>query len=117
MANPVLHFEIGCRDRNKTDAFYTSLFDWKTSDYGPLSRNINTGCEDGIQGFITALGHEPHNYIMFYVQVDDVGAYLEKVTELGGSVVIPETEIPAVGKFAWIRDIDGNPVGLWKPAD
>ena len=32
--------------------------------------------------------------------------------ELGGDVMIPENPIPGVGKFAWIKDIDGNLVGL-----
>ena len=72
MAQPVVHFEIGCRDRDRTDAFYSSLFGWSTTDYGPLSRQVDTGSDRGIPGYITALGHVPHNYIMFYVEVDDI---------------------------------------------
>ncbi len=117
MPNAIVHFDIGCRDREKTNSFYTSLFDWKTTDYGPLSKSIDTGSEEGIQGFMTALGHEPHNYVMMYVAVDEIGPYLEKVVALGGSVMVPETEVPGQGKFAWIKDIDGNQVGLWKKAD
>ena len=29
MANPVVHFEIGCRDTGKAAGFYASLFGWK----------------------------------------------------------------------------------------
>ena len=112
MANPVVHFDIGCRDREKTNEFYTSLFGWTTTDYGPLSKTINTGSEQGIPGFMTALGHEPHNYVMVYVQVDDISAHTEKVVELGGEVVVPKTEVPTQGHFAWIKDIDGNLIGL-----
>jgi len=32
----------------------------------------------GIGGHMTALGHEPHYYTIFYVDVDDVAAYLQK---------------------------------------
>ncbi len=116
MPNPVVHFEIGCRDREKANGFFTALFDWKTSDYGPLSKSIDTGSASGIGGFMTALGHEPHNYVMVYVEVDDVSKYIEKAVELGGSVFIPETEVPGQGSFAWIRDLDENTIGLWKPA-
>jgi predicted enzyme related to lactoylglutathione lyase len=116
MSRPVVHFEIGCRDRQKADAFYSALFGWKTSDYGPFSRSIDTGSARGIPGFITALGHEPQHYVMVYVEVDDIQALLLKVAELGGSIHVPENEIPGVGSFAWIRDLDDNLVGLWKPA-
>lgn len=115
MPNPVVHFDIGCRDRDKANAFYTELFDWETTDYGPFSKNINTGSDRGIGGFMTALGHEPHHYVMVYVEVDEIGPYLEKVEQLGGQVMVPETEVPGQGRFAWINDIDGNIVGLWKP--
>lgn len=116
MPNPVVHFEIGCRDREKTNDFYSTLFDWNTSDYGPLSKSINTGSESGINGFMTALGHEPHNYVMVYVEVDNILNYIEKATGLGGSVLIPQTEVPGQGSFAWIKDLDDNTIGLWQPA-
>ena len=28
MPNPVVHFEIGCRDRARTADFFSKLFDW-----------------------------------------------------------------------------------------
>ncbi len=114
MSRPVVHFDIGCRDREKTNDFYTQLFDWTTSDYGPLSKKIDTGSSEGIQGHLTALGHEPHHYVMIYVEVEDIPRTLEKATALGGEVVIPETEIPGGGHFAWFKDLDGNTLGLHK---
>lgn len=115
MSRPVVHFDIGCRDRDKTNEFYTNLFGWTTEDYGPLSKSIKTGSEKGIQGYLTALGHEPHNYVMVYVEVDNIAAHCEKAVELGGKVMVPETDVPEMGKFAWLNDIDGNIIGLWNP--
>lgn len=112
MANPVVHFEIGGRDREKSSAFYSELFGWNTADYGPFSKQVDTGSETGVQGYLTALGHEPHNYVTVYVEVDDVAEHLPKVTQLGGQIVVPATEIPGGGHFAWIQDIDGNIIGL-----
>lgn len=114
MGNPVVHFDIGCRDRDRSVAFYTQLFAWEASDYGPLSSKIKACAERGIQGAITALGHEPENYVMIYVEVDDIPTYLAKVEALGGKVLIPETPVPESGHFAWFADLDGNLVGLWK---
>ena len=116
MGKPVVHFEIGCRDSEQTRAFYRQLFDWETEPYGPASHTIRTGSDKGIQGHITSLGHEPHHYTMFYVQVEDIPAHLTKIESLGGRTLIPELPIPGVGHFAWFADPDGNTVGLLKPA-
>jgi predicted enzyme related to lactoylglutathione lyase len=110
----VVHFEIGCRDSEKTQAFYARLFGWEMQP-AQHSAMVNTGSTHGIQGHITALGHEPHNYVNMYVLADDLEATLAKVEELGGTVMIPVTEVPDQGWFAWFKDIEGTMMGLWKP--
>jgi predicted enzyme related to lactoylglutathione lyase len=113
MGQPVVHFEIGCRDKDKTAHFFSTLFDWKTTDAGPATM-IDTAGNGGITGHITALGHEPHHYVTVYVQVDNVQHYLDKAQGLGGKTLVPPVEIPT-GTFAWFADLDGNTIGLWKP--
>jgi hypothetical protein len=113
MGQPVVHFEIGCRDSVRTAAFFSKLFGWETQTVGPATL-INTGAPGGIQGHISSLGHEPEHYTTFYVQVDDVPGYLNKVAALGGKTLVPPVEIPT-GTFAWFADLDGNTIGLWKP--
>jgi hypothetical protein len=61
-----------------------------------------------------ALGHEPHQFTIFYVQVDDVAEYLKKAAALGGKTLVSPVDIPT-GTFAWMQDPDGNTVGLRKP--
>src|SRR5271154_1424868 len=112
MACPVVHFEIGCKDQQKTQEFYGKLFDWKIHTEGPAA--MIAAEPAGIGGHITALGHEPFHYTTFYVQVDDVPAYLAKAATLGGKTLVPPIDIPT-GIFAWMQDPEGNTVGLWKP--
>lgn len=112
MSHPVVHFEIGCKDKAATSAFYTAAFGWKI-DEGPMGL-IDTGAEGGIAGHIAALGHEPHQFTHFYVQTDDVAATLQHVESLGGKTLVPPVPIPS-GTFAWFTDPEGNTVGLWKP--
>jgi len=107
MGQPVVHFEIGCRDNAKTAEFFSGLFGWNMQAMGPATM-ISTGADSGIQGHISALGHEPHNYTIF-----DVQAYLDKATALGGKTLVPPVAIPT-GTFAWFADPEGNTVGLWK---
>lgn len=110
MANPVVHFEIGCRDTEKTGKFFGELFGWNIQNLGPAA-NIDTGSSQGIPGHITALGHEPQHYTIFYVEIDDIQAYLDKAKALGGKTLVPPVKIPT-GTFAWFADPDGNTIGL-----
>lgn len=112
VGRPVVHFEIGCRDRARTSDFYSKLFGWQITTVGPAA-NIDTLTQQGIQGHITSLGHEPENYTMFYVDVDDVQAALNQAVALGGKKVVGPVQIPT-GTFAWFHDPDGNMIGLLK---
>jgi predicted enzyme related to lactoylglutathione lyase len=96
------------RDSEKSGQFFSSLFGWKIQPVGPAAI-IDTGA-GGINGHITALGHEPHNYVTIYVQVDELQEYLDKAVELGGKTLVPPVEIPT-GSFAWLADPDGNVIG------
>jgi predicted enzyme related to lactoylglutathione lyase len=111
MAHPVVHFEIGCKDKETTSAFYESVFGW-VIDKGPMGM-IQTGSSEGIQGHVAALGHEPHQFTHFYIQTDDVAATLKVVEARGGKTIVPPVDIPT-GTFAWFADVEGNVVGLWK---
>lgn len=77
----------------------------------PTGALIDAG--EGIPGQINSLGHEPHQYTIFYVQVDDVQATIDKVQELGGKLIVGPVNIP-IGAFAWVSDPGGNTIGLWK---
>ena len=69
MGKPIVHFEIGCRDMKKSSQFYADLLDWNMQEFGPATM-IDTGGTEGIGGHMTTLGHEPHNYVTVYAQVE-----------------------------------------------
>lgn len=103
MGRSVVRFEIGCRNLQKTQDFYSQMFEWKPQPMGPAAM---IAAEAGGIG-------EPHHYTIFYVEVDDVGAYLKKAEALGGKTLVPPVKIPT-GTFAWMQYPEGNTVGLWK---
>ncbi len=111
MGRAVVHFEIGCKDSPKTQEFYRKMFDWKIEAMGPAAMIAPE--PGGVGGHITSLGHEPHHYTIFYVDVDDVAACLRKAESLGGKMLVPPFDIPT-GTFAWMQDPEGNTVGLWR---
>jgi len=110
MTNNICHFEIGCRDRRKTAEFYSTMFEWTTQD-APNMTAIKTGGDVG--GHISSLGHEPHNYTIFYVMVDDVSAALSKAESLGGKKIVGPVPLPNGGVFGWFSDPEGNTMGVY----
>ncbi len=120
MPAPVVHFEIGCKDLAKTQAFYAAVFGWEFMAYGDCTAmigNLGSHCPkptDGIGGHINSLGHPPHNYVTVYAQVDDIAATLANIEKLGGKTLVPQQEVPGMGWFAWFTDPEGNALGLWK---
>ena len=92
---------------------YAKLFDWKIDANNPMDYGlVETGGEGGIDGGIMATEGDTPPYLTFYVQVDDLQAYLDKAESLGGQTVVPPTPIPNVGSFAHFRDPAGNVIGL-----
>ena len=114
MGRPVVYFEIGCKDRAAGAAFYSALFEW-TADTSGESSTFTTNAGRGIDGHLASLGHEPHTYTMFYVEVDDLDATLARAAELGGATLVGPVAIRD-GTFAWLRDPEGNTIGVIEPA-
>lgn len=115
MGQPVVHFEIAAaKDGKALASFYRELFDWKMNYHAELDYTlVEPGGPGGIGGGImTSPIDRP--YVIFYVQVDDLQASLDKAESLGGKTVVPPTPIPNVGAFAIFSDPDGNHIGLYK---
>ncbi len=45
---------------------------------------------------------------MVYAQVDNLETTISKAEKLGGKKVVPPTEVPGMGHFAWINDPEGT---------
>lgn len=110
----ICHIEIPCKDAKKSADFYGKLFDWKIDfsmgeGYGLFMPKEGVG--GGIsqeEEFSTDKG------VVFYVEVDNIDAYLKKAAELGGEQAVPRTEISGHGWFGHFKDPDGNIIGLFE---
>jgi predicted enzyme related to lactoylglutathione lyase len=114
---PVAWFEIAGPDPRSLIDFYTELFEWSVGDSGdPGYALVDTGSGgDAIAGGIAASqSPDDRGGVTIYMKVDDLQAHLDKVAKLGGSVVVPPTDLPGdFGRFALFTDPAGNTVGLW----
>jgi predicted enzyme related to lactoylglutathione lyase len=109
--HPVVHFEIGCKDLAGTTAFYTDIFGWTATPI-PSASLLDTHSTKGVQGHITSLGHEPHQYVTFYIEVDDIDEMLSRIEKSGGKKLVPPVPLPDGRKFAWFGDPGGNMIGI-----
>lgn len=113
MANPVVHFEVIGKDSKKSQKYYADLFGWAVDgnnpmDYGMVSAQDGQGIGGGVAGAQPGGGA----LVTFYVQVDDIDAYLKKAESLGGKVVMPKMDVPGGPTLAQFADPDGNVIGL-----
>ena len=115
MGAPVTHFEVNVKDRKSAYDFYSNLFGWTVNDAAQADYGmVNTGVKMGINGGIGGVSENMPPNVMFYVQVENPQAYLDKAAGLGGSVVVQVTEIPGMVTYASLADPEGNVIGLVK---
>jgi predicted enzyme related to lactoylglutathione lyase len=125
MDHTVVHFEIPAENPERASKFYRELFGWEiqkwSSEGGPEYWMVSTVPTDatgqplrpGVNGGILRrqhAGHAPVNYI----SVESVDQYVKKATRLGAEEVMPKTPVPGMGWFAWLKDTEGNVVGIWE---
>ena len=111
----VQHFEISANDPEKVAAFYEAVFGWKVTKWeGPVEYwLVETGDEEeqGINGGI-ARPDETITGTVNTIGVPDIDAYLEKVAQHGGKVVVDKHPIPGVGYNAYCQDVEDTVFGV-----
>lgn len=117
MGAPVAFFEIGSADHERAQKFYAELFGWQVAADPAMGGYalVDTAAGDGaIGGGIGPLAEGEQPGTRIYVKVDDLDSYLKRAEQLGGTRLVPPTDLPGeYGRFALFADPDGTPVGLW----
>jgi len=109
VSNKVVHFEVIGKDGKKLQEFFSALFGWTIDANNPMNYGVVDASQAGIRGGI-APGVRP--VVTFYVEVDDLQAYLKKAESLGGMKVMEPMEIPGGQRIAVFSDPEGNVIGL-----
>lgn len=118
--NPVVHFEMPYRDRERAARFYSAAFGWQTQMLGEeMGRYVivTTAIADArpgapagaINGGLYPYKPEwPAQYPSVVVGVEDVKAAMARVTAAGGEVLGEPMTIPGVGEYVAFIDTEGN---------
>jgi uncharacterized protein len=117
MGQPVAFFEVVSQDAPRAQKFYADLFGWQVAADPAMGGYalVDTGAgESAIGGGIGPSSAPGDTGVKIYMRVDDLEGYLDRAVKLGGTQVVPPTDLPGeFGRFAIFTDPDGNAVGLW----
>jgi predicted enzyme related to lactoylglutathione lyase len=119
----VVHFEIPTDDLSRAKEFYGSVFGWdlqtmEEMDYTivrttPVDERQMPTEPGGINGGMMKRTAETPTPVLT-IGVASVDDSLKRVEAEGGDVVRPKTDIPGMGSFAYVKDTEGNVIGLWE---
>ncbi|MFV0390202.1 MAG: VOC family protein [Pyrinomonadaceae bacterium] len=109
--------ELATSNVDTCKSFYSDLFGWNYQGgtvpemaYHEIS--LNGGEVFGGMYTLTAeMANTPPHW-MPYVAVDDIDAALQKAEDLGGTIIMPGTDIPQTGRFGVIADPTGAVIAM-----
>jgi hypothetical protein len=116
MGRPVVHWELWSENPAKLSSFYQKVFDWNVSEIPGMDYHlVQTGGEGGINGGIMTPKKGPWpGKLSFYIDVDDLATYRQRIVAAGGKILVEEQQVPGVGSFSLFEDPDGRVLGMWK---
>jgi predicted enzyme related to lactoylglutathione lyase len=113
MAEPqVIHFEIVGRDQAALQRYYGALFGWRLNTDFPGGYGMTDPSQTGIVVGVGATPDGSAGHVTGYVRVADIDATIARVTELGGSVLMPKFSPDGSAQLALIADPEGHVLGL-----
>ena len=112
-ANPIVHIEISAKDPAAASKFYADVFGWKI-EVDPKFNYYQFAAEGGPGGGFNQVGENfKAGEVIPYIGAEDIDAALKKVEKAGGKVLLPKTEIPGIGWYAFFADPSGTRIGLY----
>lgn len=116
--NNLAAFALHVDDVTRARTFYTAVFGWKFTPWGPPGFYlIQTGPDEnpGVMGLMhkrqTPRTGTGLNGLEATFTVLDVDAIAQLVTKHGGKLTMPKATIPTVGDLIRFLDTEGNDIG------
>jgi predicted enzyme related to lactoylglutathione lyase len=125
MGGRVVHFEIPYDDGDRARRFYGETFGWQLQQMPGMEYTLVVSGPSGdqgpneagfINGGLLAREESASSGPVVVIDVDDIDAKLITIEETGGSVVVPKQPVGAMGFTAYVKDPEGNVIGLWETA-
>lgn len=119
----VVHFEIPAANVERARKFYSNVFQWKITPIpdmnynmvqtAPSGKNMRSKVAGAINGgMMKRWAKVPAPVI--YMDVRNIDASIAKIKRNGGKLVAPKQKVPGVGYTAYVKDSEGNVIGVWQ---
>ena len=102
------YLEFPTRDPAASKAFFSAVFGWTFTDYGPAYAAFAEGLDGGFDADAAAQTDKP--LVVLYAH--DLEAMAAKVQAAGGAIVKPIFSFPGGRRFHF-RDPSGNELAVW----
>ena len=122
MSNPVGWFEIPVNDMDRATAFYEAVFGIKLQQMNMGEERLamfeHSGEGYGTGGtLVQGSPSEPSvDGTTVYFTAPDMEDMLERAVASGGEVITPVTSLGEHGSYAFVKDTEGNKIGLHRNA-
>lgn len=116
----VVHFEIHVDNPERAMQFYEQIFAWEFQKWGEVDYwMVFTGPdnEPGINGGLMPRkcpldGSKAITSYVCTIDVVNIDASLEQITQAGGTLALAKMPIPGTGWLAYCHDPEGNIFGI-----
>ena len=112
----ITHVEFPADDVERAKRFYSAVAGWQLGETEGFPGYFMFRSEEGHGGGLGKRGESVGSVIRVYITVDNVDEGVRTAEANGGSVVSPVQEIPGMGRWAAVKDSEGNEIGLWENA-
>lgn len=110
-AGQFIWYDLMSTDLDRAQPFLLELFGWETESQDMGDFVYTMPKVPGRQPFGGLVSLDPADGLpshwVTYITTDDVDRFCEEATRLGGSVAVPPSDIPGVGRFAVVADPQG----------
>jgi predicted enzyme related to lactoylglutathione lyase len=119
----VVHFEIPADDLARAKKFYSSVFGWKTEDVPGMEYTMAHTVEIGQDRMPKQAGAINGGMMkknatvkapVITIDVKDIDKAIEKVVKAGGKLAMEKQKVMDMGYNAYVRDSEGNVIGIWQ---
>ena len=112
--------ELVATDHESAFAYYARLFGWKRGrdfDMGPMGKYLIYGVGDrDLGGMFTKPSEVPVPMWVYYIQVESLGAAMERARAKGAKVMMGPLEVPGGAHIAQLMDPQGAAFALHESA-
>ncbi len=114
--NRIIHFEIPADDPENVMEFFETVFGWQFSKHPEQDYWLTSTGEErkpGIEGAVFPRDTQFPSLVNV-IQVEDIEAMMEKITQHGGKQYREKQAVPGLGWAAYFQDPSGIILGIWQ---